>query len=122
MLESIMNMSAFAPTLNAVTTSPLSLGVARDQRDSAVPDSPVAQRTFSLAMIREAFKGLLVTTERLYSSSAEQRAFLSTPSVKVDRSMDNPLPFKKKSTPSNLFLILSKTMRSRPLRGFGSRT
>jgi hypothetical protein len=71
-----MNRSAFAPTLNAVTTSPLSLGVARYQRDSAVPDSPVAQRTLSLAMIREAFKGLLVTTERLYSSSAEQRGVL----------------------------------------------
>ena len=71
-----MNMSAFAPTLNAVTTSSLSSGVARDQRDSAVPDSSIAQSTFSLAMIREAFKGLLVTTERSFSSSAGQRDVL----------------------------------------------
>ena len=117
-----MNMSAFAPTLNAVTTSPLSLGVARDQRDSAVPDSPVAQRTFSLAMIREAFKGLSLLPKGCTRRVPNSEAFLSTPSVKVNRSMDNPLPFKKRSTPSNLFLILSKTMRSRPLRGFGSRT
>ncbi|HEV3268934.1 MAG TPA: hypothetical protein VGZ68_11090 [Acidimicrobiales bacterium] len=68
-----MNMSAFAPTLNAVTTPSVSRGVARDQRDSAVPGSPAAQGTSSLAMIREAFKGLLVTSERSSSSSAEQR-------------------------------------------------
>ena len=76
MLESTMNVSAFAPTLDVETTSPLSLGAGRDQRDSAVPGSPTAQSTFSLAMIREAFKGLLATSERSYSSSTEQRGVL----------------------------------------------
>ena len=87
MLGSTMNWSAFAPTLNAVTTSPLSLGAAGDQRDSAVLGSPVAQSTFSLAMIREAFKGLLVTTERSSSSSAEQRGVLER-SIEQGRPLD----------------------------------
>jgi hypothetical protein len=75
-LESAMNVSAFALTLDGVVTSPQSFGVTRKQRDFAVPGSPVAQSTFSLAMIREAFKGLLVTTERSFSSSAGQRDVL----------------------------------------------
>jgi hypothetical protein len=76
MLESTMNVSAFALTLDGIVTSPQSFGVTRKQRDFAVPGSPVAQSTFSLAMIREAFKGLLVTTERSFSSSAGQRDVL----------------------------------------------
>ena len=71
-----MNMLAFAVPLDDVVTSPQSLGAARNQRDFAVPGPPVAQSTFSLAMIREAFKGLLVTTERSFSSSAGQRDVL----------------------------------------------
>ena len=87
MLESTMNLSAFASTLSAGTTSLPSLGVTRDQRDSAVPDSSVAQSTLSLAMIREAFKGLLVASERSYSSSAEQRGVLEH-SIEQGRPLD----------------------------------
>jgi hypothetical protein len=82
-----MNMSAFAPMLRPATTPPVSLVVARDQRDSAVLDSPTAQSTFSLAMIREAFKGLLVTTDRPSSSSAEQRGVLEH-SIEQGRPLD----------------------------------
>jgi hypothetical protein len=65
----------------------MSSGHARDQRDSAVPDSPIAQSTFSLAMIREAFKGLLVTSERSCSSSAEQRGVFGH-SIEQGRPLD----------------------------------
>ncbi|HEY5303652.1 MAG TPA: hypothetical protein VIJ86_06300 [Acidimicrobiales bacterium] len=82
-----MDMSAFAPTLRAVTTPPVSLGDARDRRDSAVLGPPTAQSTFSLAMIREAFKGLLVATEWSTSSSAEQRGVLEH-SIEQGRPLD----------------------------------
>jgi len=80
-------MSVFAPTLRAVTTPPVSWGAVRDQRDSAVLGSPTAQSTFSLAMIREAFKGLLLATERSTSSSTEQRDVLE-PSIEQGRPLD----------------------------------
>ena len=82
-----MNLSAFASTLNPETTSLPSLDVRRHQRDCAVPDSSVAQSTFSLAMIREAFKGLLVASERSHSSSAEQRGVLEH-SIEQGRPLD----------------------------------
>ncbi|HEY5266556.1 MAG TPA: hypothetical protein VIJ40_07065 [Acidimicrobiales bacterium] len=82
-----MNMSAFAPTRRAVTTPPVPSVGAGDRRDSAVLDSPSAQSTFSLAMIREAFKGLLNTAERPSSSSAEQRGVLEH-SIEQGRPLD----------------------------------
>jgi len=82
-----MNMSAFAPARRAVTTPPVASSAAGDQRDSAVLGSPTAQSTFSLAMIREAFKGLLVTAEMPSSSSAEQRGVLEH-SIEQGRPLD----------------------------------
>ena len=80
-------MSAFAPTLRAVTTQPVPSSAVGDQRDSAVLGSPSAQSTFLLAMIREAFKGLLDTAERPSSSSAEQRGVLEH-SIEQGRPLD----------------------------------
>jgi len=87
MLERAVNMFAFAGMLDDGVTPPQSSGIARSQRDFAVPRSCVAQSTFSLAMIREAFKGLLVTSERSYSSRAEQRGVLEL-SIEQGRPLD----------------------------------
>jgi hypothetical protein len=95
MLGETMNIFAFAVTLDEEVTPSSSMNAIRNRRLCAVPGSPIAQSAFSLAMIREAFKGLLVSTERSYSSSAEQRGALE-PSIEQGRPLDgNSIAFNK---------------------------
>jgi hypothetical protein len=76
MLESAVNMSAIASSRdNPVSARQVQVGL-NGHRSIMSSGSLIAPSTISLAMMREAFKGLLADTEMSISSAAEQRDVL----------------------------------------------
>jgi hypothetical protein len=85
MLESAVNMSAYASPRDNPMSARQPQVVSNGHRSIMSSSSLIAPSTISLAMMREAFKGLLADTEMSFSSAAEQRDVLERSTGKISR-------------------------------------
>jgi hypothetical protein len=95
MLESTLNTLALSMTPDQAMASSLSMRSRRNQSDCAVRGNPLAESTFPLAMIREAFKELLATSERSGSLSCPVRR-------RMVRRVTTRLPSRQRSRTAQL--------------------